>query len=257
MSTENPQPPGFKTAQAQLVAANDLREGRDYQRALRAGSMAVDIFEALGNGVKAAEAASTRALAFRNWANEQNDSEQRNFLLSQALAEAQDAVRIGEESKNPEALAIPFFNLAKVYEDMGNLEAAVVMYEKAVTNPLPDEFPDELTRQGVVADMHSHFATALYKLTGDETVFDAAEYQLADLEKMPDSYEKFVWISGVYFRLAKALVEEDRDRAELYLQRAQEVVSQHINIPGYENLETRRLQMEKFAQDEGIELNQS
>lgn len=255
-STENTP----ERAQQLLVDANNLREERQYTQALVAGGRALDIFLAVGKKAKAAEAASAQTLCLRNEASElPKNSPIRQVLLLEALQKGLDAVTIGKEGADETAVAIPLFNLAKVQEDLGDLESAVATYQEAVLAPLPQEF---LAAPGVSADMHRHFTLALLAFTTEQgiadaederTLLSAVDAQREELAAMPDGYEKFVWTSGLEIGLARYWAPKDREKATAYATTAQNILVAHVGT--YPKLATRQLQLDKFLRETGITLS--
>lgn len=157
---------------------------------------------------------------------------------------AMSSVELAEESGDKTALAIPQFNLAKVQEDLGELEEAVITYKKALENitnnpPAPHNVPQ---RPAIIADFQSHLATCEYK-AGDKSALERAEQATLDLEKAEDlaDYNKHVWLSGAHMRIADVLKTDDPEKAKEHLQKAKEI------IDADERLVLRKTQWEKLA----------
>jgi len=163
----------------------------------------------------------------------------KNFLTL-AKYTAQAAVEIAENSSIPEALALPYRDLAKVYEDLKDYSKAATFHQKAV-EAMRSHPPKEHARPAVLADMEAHLAYAQYK-AGDKNAYIRLKSAIADLEKAGETpYNKDVWLSGAHMRAAQMLREGSPDDAKIHLQRAKEIIDNN------KELTLRAEQWEKLA----------
>lgn len=166
------------------------------------------------------------------------------LLLIHAKHDMRASVEIARESKVPTALALPLFELAKVQESLGELSEAALTFREAVNNPLPEDHD----RGAVRANFRVHLATAEYKAaeSGEDkqAALQRAEEALHELERTDENrYEKDVWISGGYMRIATMLRTDEPERALQALHKAREIIDANPE------LEIRRNQWEKLATD--------
>ena len=150
------------------------------------------------------------------------------FLVSAKYA-AETSVELAEKSGDLKALALPYFNLAKAQETLGELEEAVGSYKKAVEN-IAQNPPKNHARSGVAADFRVHLATCEYK-TGKKDALKEAEQALADLEASEEEqYNKDVWTSGANMRIAEVLKEDNPTKAKEYLQKAKKIIDSNPEL---------------------------
>jgi len=172
-----------------------------------------------------AEILSSRALTFRHLGR--RTGEQAYLLI--AREEMTAAIKVAEKSGDETALAIPWFNLAKVDEDLGNIKKAVEAYSKAV-DYMSKAPPVEHDREAVLYDFKAHLATVELKngdVTAEQRAVDAAEMIMGSNET---AYNRDVWASGTYMRLASILKENRREKAEEYLQKAGEIIDDNPEL---------------------------
>lgn len=221
-----------------LGKANQAREDGDFEQALIFNDQAVLAFQAEGDLLGLAEAQSYRSLTFRHLYEKTND---KNFLLIGKGA-ARTGVEIAEGSGSKESLAIPYFNLAKAYDDLGELDEAIENYRKAVEN-ITNNPPAIHNRPTIVADFKVHLATSEYR-NGDKSALERAEQALKELEDAEtgvDTYNKPVWLSGAHMRIAQMLKEDDPQKAKEHLEKAKEIVDSD------KTLTLRKEQLEKLV----------
>lgn len=183
-----------------------------------------------------AEAIANRSITLRNYA-QQHDSKR---ILTLAKYEMIGSVAIAKESGNSQALALPLYNLAEIYEDLGELSEAVTTYKEAV-GIMENSPPEMHNRPSVLADMRIHLATCEYK-AGDKSALERAEAGLRDLKASnePDKYAKDVWISGGYMRIAFVLKRDNPEKAKEALVKARAIIETNPE------LKLRKEQLEKL-----------
>ncbi|TSC63918.1 MAG: Uncharacterized protein G01um101493_291, partial [Microgenomates group bacterium Gr01-1014_93] len=192
------------------------------------------------------ELLAERSLVLRHLSDETGD---KNFLEI-ALAEMIASVKIARQSSNPEALALPLFNLAKIQEDLEQNHEAVENYREALTNLENNPPTPHGIRPAMVADFKVHLAICEYKQSlrsgdlkaGDKLALELAEQALAELESAEEQkYEKDVWVSGGHMRIANILKQDDPEKAKEHLQKAKEIIDDNPD------LKLRLKQWEKLA----------
>lgn len=216
--------------------AAQAREEGKHLEALTLADEAMLAYQTDSDLVGLAEIFADRSLVFRHLFDETND---KNFLVI-AKHEMMTSVEMAEQSGQKEALALPYFNLAKVQQDLGEKEAAVSSYQKALTNQTQNPAPEH-SRQAVLADMEIHLATCQYQ-AGDKSALKSALQALADLEVADEvKYNKDVWLSGGHMRIAVAIRADDPEKARQHLQKAKEIIEANSD------LKLRAAQWEKLA----------
>lgn len=200
--------------------AEQAREDGDFLKALELTDQAMVAYQEIGDKIGFAEIQASRFLTLRHLYEKTND---KSYLIL-AKHTAQSAVELAEESGSKEALAIPYFNLAKVQEALEELPQAVESYKKALENMISNP-PPQHNRLAVVADFKIHLATTEYK-AGDKEALEKAENALAELEQAEETsdYNKHVWVSGGHMRIAEMLMQDNPEKARGHLQKAKEVI---------------------------------
>lgn len=211
-----------------LALTNEIREKGDTVRALQLADEAAVHFLEEGNLPRAAESFSAKLLAYRHLYQKTGD---RAYLIIAKLA-ATTSVELAVLSVDKKALAIPYFNLAKAFEDLGQIKDAVDAYKIAVENII-NNAPASHDRPGVVADFKVHLTIAEYIL-GDKSALERAENALEELKKSGESkisrYNQDVWVSGGYMRLAEILKNNNPKKSATYLKKAQEVINENPEL---------------------------
>ncbi|MCL4367403.1 tetratricopeptide repeat protein [Patescibacteria group bacterium] len=107
----------------------------------------------------------------------------------------------------------PLYNLAKAEETLGNHQQAVKFYQEALANMLHNP-PASFNRPVIVTDIKIHLSFAEYQV-GDKSALVRLSQHIAELEanQTEDKYNKDVWVSGGYMKLAELL--KDIDQASL------------------------------------------
>lgn len=236
--------------------AAQARERGDFVKALELTDQAMAAYQQSGDSLGFAEIQSSRFLTLRHL---YENTGYRNYLILAKYA-AMVSTEIAETVENKEALAIPYFNLAKAQETLGEYQEAVESYKKAVENQTNNPSPSH-NRAAVLADMKVHLESCAYK-AGDKSALERVEVALKELEAVPMisdedftakgkkldyneevSYNKNVWLSGAHMRIAEMLKEDDFEKAKECLQKAKEIIDSDPR------LELRKKQWEKLASD--------
>lgn len=183
--------------------AEKSREYQDYQVALE---LAVDSelsYDAIGDIIGFSEVQATKALTYRQLFR----SSKTGYFLVLAKHSALSAVEIARNSGIKEALAIPVFNLAKVYEEIGELDQAIKLYKEAL-GYITDNPPVHQDREAVKLDFKLHLLIARLS-NGEKNLEKEIVEVLNKIEADEDeaSYNKNVWVSGGYLKLAEILRE--------------------------------------------------
>jgi tetratricopeptide (TPR) repeat protein len=166
------------------------------------------------------EGIACRSITLRVWANS-HDSKR---ILTLAKYEMMASVDLARQSGIKQALALPLYNLAQIKEDLGEYTEAVTDYKEAVTI-METEPPEQHNRPSVISNMRIHLATCEYK-AGDTSAVERAIKALEELEETeePNKYNKDVWISGGYMRMADALKNDNPEEAKKYLMKTKEII---------------------------------
>ena len=186
-----------------------------------------------------AEVQASRQSTFKQLYRQTGD---KNYLILEKNA-AKAAVEIAEESGVKEALAIPYHNLGKYYEESGNHKKAAKFFRKALEN-MKNNPPKIHNRLGVIADIKGHLYASEY-MAGDKSALEGAEQSLNELENSGEDkisqYNFDVWLSGAYIRIAQMLRKNNHQKAKEHLYKAKDIID--INP----NLKLRKEQWEKLA----------
>lgn len=201
------------------LKAEEEREKRDPNEAVRLHDEAIEKYERAGNYSKQAEALAGKVIDYRHLARRSRDG---SFLV---LAEktAEEAVEVSKKvaTSKPEASTLPIFNLATVQEELGRYDEAVQNYRKAIGQILPIEHNTPAFR----AYMQLHLYPCEYK-AGDKEALPRAEKALVDLEKAEhnNEYEYGVWLSGGHMRIADAVKTDDPGLARDHMSKAKTII---------------------------------
>lgn len=210
--------------------AAQARERGESVEAVKLAEDAMAAYQKDGDTLGFAEALADQFLSLRHFFDKTGD---RNYLIRAkhaAMASVEIAEDSGDEQGSPAdktALAIPYFNLAKAQETLGQLQAAVSSYKKAVELIVsnPPAVHKVADRPAIVADFKAHLATCEYK-AGDGSALERAETALSELKSHPDisDYNQHVWVSGGHMRIAEMLKVDDPAKAKEHLQKAKEII---------------------------------
>jgi tetratricopeptide (TPR) repeat protein len=213
--------------------AEEAREYQDYQVALE---LAVDSelsYDEAGDLIGFSEVQSSKALTYRQLFKV---SKSGHFLiLAKHLALA--AVEVARASGIKEALAIPVFNLAKVYEEVGELDQAIKLYEESLLH-ITKNPPIHHDRDAVKLDFKLHLLIARMR-NGESDLEEKIVELIHNLEadEKESDYNKKVWTSGAYLKLAEIL------RDFKYLDEARKIIDSD------ERLELRNIEWQDLSNE--------
>ena len=220
-------------------AAQAREEGRHLD-ALKLHDKAMLAYQKDGDKLGLAEVLADRSIVLRHLFEETED---KSWLFI-AKAEMKASVEIAKESGDKTAIAIPLYNLAKIYESLGDYQQAVNTYREAIGS-MENNPPASHDRQAVLLDMKIHLNYAEYK-SGDRS---ALERMLENTKKLENSdeaevskYNYDVWVSGAHMSLAEMLAEDAPEKAREHLQRAKEIIDANPDLG------LRKKQLEKLTQ---------
>lgn len=217
--------------------AAQAREAGESLKALQLIDEAIIAYQEAKDYLGVAEALADRSISLRHLYQKTNDK----TYLYIANAEMEASAEIAKKSGDKTALALPYFNLAKIQEELGKLDQALENYKQAVEYMVSNP-PASHNRVAVLADMKVHMETCAYA-RGDKSALERAEKALKELEASDEvSYNKNVWVSGAYMRIATVLKDNNLEKAKEHLQKAKEI------IDGDSRLELRKKQWEKLAE---------
>ncbi len=217
--------------------AEQAREQGNFLKALELTDQAIIAYQKDNDSLGFAEVQASRFLTFRHL-HEQTEDE-KFLILAKYAAEA--SVELAEKSGDSKALALPYFNLAKAQENLGEIPSAVGNYQKAVQNMIANPPEEHGQRPAIIADMIIHQSTAEYK-NGDKEALEKTLAALVDLEGSSEpKYNKDVWLSGAHMRIAEMLKDDDLTKAKEHLQKAKEIIDSNSD------LKLRKTQWEKLA----------
>lgn len=216
--------------------AEQQREKGNFTEALISTDQALVAYLAESDTAGFAEVIASRFLTLRHL---YEATENRAYLIL-AKHEARAAVELSELSEDKSAKIMPLFNLAKAEESLGEHAVAVTTFRQAVklmeTHP-----PARHSRPAVLADMKVHLGISELK-NGDKAALGRVNAAIDDLKASEEmQYNKDVWVSGAYLKLAEALAESEPEKARENLAAAKEI------IDGNPELSIRAKQWQKLA----------
>lgn len=220
--------------------AEEARENGRFLDALKFVDEATIVYLEDGDLLGLAEVQSSKQSTFKQLYRQTGD---KNYLILEKYS-AGTAVEIAEESGIKEALAIPYHNLGKYYEEAGEHRKAAEFFKKAVYS-MKESPSKNHNRPAVIADIKGHQFAAEY-LAGDRSALKRTEQALKELiesnEKQISKYNYDVWISGAHLRIAEMLREDIPKKAKDHLRKAKEVIDDNPD------LKLRKIQWEKLAE---------
>ena len=220
-------------------AAQAREEGRHLD-ALKLHDKAMLAYQKDGDKLGLAEVLADRSIVLRHLFEETED---KSWLFI-AKAEMKDSVEIAKESGDKTAIAIPLYNLAKIYESLGDYQQAVNTYREAIGS-MENNPPASHDRPAVLLDMKIHLNYAEYK-SGDRSTLERMLENTKKLENSDEAevskYNYDVWVSGAHMSLAEMLAEDAPEKAREHLQRAKEIIDANPDLG------LRKKQLEKLTQ---------
>lgn len=217
--------------------AAKAREEERFTESLTFNDDALFAYDADNDALGFSEGIACRSITLRVYAN-LHDSKR---ILTLAKYEMMASVDLARQSGVAEALPLPLYNLAQLREDLGEYDDAVKNYDEAVDG-MKKNPPETHNRPSVLANMKVHMTTCEYK-AGDKTALERAIQALHELVEAeePNKYNKDVWVSGGYMRLADAIKADNPDEAKGYLAKAKEIIDSNPDLT------LRKKQWEKLS----------
>lgn len=204
--------------------AEQAREQGRFLDALKFTDEALILYQEENNLPGVAEIFASRSITLRHLFDKTGEK----AYLVLAKHEMMAAVEI-----NPGVM--PLYNLAKVEEVLGEISNAIEDYKKTVSefekNP-----PLEHNRPGVLLDIKIHLAIAELR-NGNK---DAEGRTVSLLDELANTdeprYNKDVWVSGGYMKLAEITMDKD------YLRKAKEIIDANPELI------LRKIQWQKLSE---------
>lgn len=200
--------------------AEEARLNGNFEKALELIDQALVTYQKEKDVLGFAEGLGSKVLTLRQLYDSSKD---KNYLIL-AKHTAESAVEIARESGNVEALALPLENLAKTYEDLGDLKSAVKNYQEAIENM--EKNPYKLhDRPALVYRMKVKKSLCEYYL-GKKNSLKRAEVEAQQIEKSedPSDRDKYSWFILSLLGLSVAFKKEDSKKSKEYLERAKEII---------------------------------
>lgn len=218
-----------------------LRESGDLEGSIKLSDDAIKAYKSENNMLGLSDLYGTIALAYRLLFQVTDDRQD----LVEAKTAALEGVRIAKENNLKGDLARPLFNLAKVQEDLGNLQEALETYKQSL-DIFQTQNPTLHNRAGVLADMKVHISLCEYKL-GDKSALERLQAAITELmnsdEEKVSKYNYDVWLSGAYMNMAELLRTDNPALAREYFMKAKSIIDANPT------LKIRKEQWEKMAKN--------
>ncbi len=229
------------------VQANQVREIEgNLLKSLQLTDEALIAYQQDGDKQGLSELIAERAGALKHLFQQTGDED---FVII-AKAEMEASVAIASKLGNEDALAIPYFNLAKIEDELNDYTHAVIHYKEAVKRIHIDPNIEELdpnnpaqNRPAMLCYVKAHLHYSENK-TGDESALDKLEEVIKELEQAEetDEFIKKVWLSGSLIKLAELLKKSDQEKGREVLKKAEGIIESD------ERLHLRKGQLEKLKQ---------
>lgn len=216
------------------LAEEEAREKGNFLEALKLSDESTLLYQKEQDIIGLSEIQAARAEIFKNLFLQTDD---RSFLILAKFA-AKSGVKIAKLAECEEALAIPLFTLAKILTLLDNHEKAQEKYQIAL-KVLPKS---PQNRPSVAADIKIHKAVCSYRMGNKDAIHEAVT-ALQELEDSGENrYEKDVWLSGGYMKIAETISKDDPDQARVHLEKAKGIVNANPE------LKLRKQQLEKLEE---------
>lgn len=197
--------------------AERAREHGSFNEALNLCELAFEIYAREKNELGMSEVCASSFLTLRHLSEKYSDD--KSYLI-RAMHVAKAGVEIARNFGKKEALSIPLFNLAQAHFSLGEYKEAVKLFKEAVKT-LPDSPHNS---PSMLLNMTIHLEVASYK-NGDKKAHSRALRTLENLENSEQlKYEKDVWVSGGYMKIAEAIYRDEPKQAKEYLKKSGEII---------------------------------
>lgn len=204
------------------IAEEMAREEGNFLEALRLSDEATLLYQKEEDAIGLSEIQAARFEIFKHLFEETDD---KNYLILAKMA-AKTGVKIARNSGKPESLAIPLFCYGKALHLKGKHDKAIETFKEAL-DVLPKSHQN---RPSVESDIKVHLAVCEY-ISGDETALQRAEEALNTLEQTGEQkYEKDVWVSGGYMKIAEAIYAKESNKGEEYLSKAKDIINSNSDL---------------------------
>ncbi len=219
--------------------AEVAREGGSFLEALQHLDEAEIAYQEAGDYLGYADALTSRFLVYKHLYYKTKDIVYSIRAEHTILA----AVVIAEEMADEPARATPYYNLAQFYDDFKeDYKKAIEYYNKSIaifeTNP-PEEHKVHLP--GYLYAIKGHLYASEYR-NGDLSAIKRLREVTEKLSEHPHQYERDVWMSGGYMKLAALLHDVNPEQSMEDLNRAKEIIDANPK------LEIRARQWEELAE---------
>lgn len=203
--------------------AEKLREEAKFDEALATSDLAIIAYQNEKNIAGIVDIQSSRFLIFKHLYYVTSD----DAMLTLAKHSALSAQEIAEESKDLSLLSKPLFHLGVLYDEfLHDSTKAISFYKDSIDIALKHN----LYSEGYIANMYTHLHTAEYN-NGDKTSLVRLEKRAKEIEEKEKSrYERDVWSSGAYLRMAMLVKDTDKSGAKKYLTKAQEIIDSNPDL---------------------------
>lgn len=204
------------------IQEEKAREAGNFLEALKLSDEATLLYQKEGDIVGLSEIQAARFEIFKQLYLETDD---RNYLVLGKMA-AKSGVDIARKSENQKALSIPLFAYGKALHLKGKHDKAIEAFREAI-DTLPSSHQN---RPSVLADMKIHLAICEY-INGDVSAIDRAQVAISELQNTEEQkYEKDVWISGGYLKLAEAISQKDNVKSKDFLEKARSIIDTNPDL---------------------------
>lgn len=221
--------------------SSELLESGDFFGALIKTDEAMVVYQEDGDDAGFSEILAMRVLIFNMYYDK---TEYKGYLYI-AKHTALLSLELAIDSKMPEQIALAHGAVGRVMDRLEEYESASEHF--GVAAKLLFENPSDHSKKSVIADFKNHQASSRL-LAGDLSAENEALTTIEELKATTDAtpHEKGVWLSGAYMRLAHGVYKVDRDKANGYLMKAEEIIN---SDPG---LSVRKEQIEIMRKRLGL-----
>ncbi len=217
--------------------ALEAQEKGDFVKALQLEVQAMVLYQRSGDQQGISE---IQAMFFLTYRHLYQQTEDPNYLVLAKYA-AMSAVELAQKFGDNTTLAVPFINLARSQEMLGEYQDANQSFKEAIEHILNNP-PQTHDNEAIKLDFQIHYFTSELR-NGDLSFKDKTLETLKKLETAEGAtdYERGVWLSGGYMRLTEVLKDKEPEEAKKYLDEAKKIIDKDSR------LSLRLKQWEKLA----------